>query len=231
MTDINQNSGERYSEGSGDGSFIACCFYTDNYAQEAEALRGSLEATGGAYFLKRYSSRGFWEANTRIKPEFLRDCLARFPGRNIVYLDADSVVRSPMVLFEDYPADLGVFKAPAGSGMSHPYLTGTLFLRNTPTVQTFVQAWIDAQGGMLLGVDQDSFTAAMAGSPALQVGELPSSYVKIFDRGNETPVVEHFQASRRRVKLQRTLKKARNVLVWAGILGLIAWLVSHQARG
>lgn len=227
MTENTLHDGEQYSGWSAPGSFIACCFFTENYASEAEALRASLEATGTPYFLKRYASRGFWEANTRIKPEFLRDCLRRFPGRNIVYLDADSVVRSPMVLFDDYPADLGVFKAPSGSDMSHPYLTGTLFLRNAPPVHAFTQAWIDAQGGMLLGVDQDSFTAAMARSPGLRVGELPSSYVKIFDRGDETPVVEHFQASRQRVKLQRTLKKVRNICVWVAVLGLLTLLVNQ----
>ncbi len=227
MTETAAHDGERYSEGATPSTFIACCFYTDNYTREAEALRASLEATGTAYLLKRYSSRGFWEANTRIKPEFLLDCLHRFPGRNVVYLDADSVVRSPMVLFDDFPGDVGVFKAPAGSGMSHPYLTGTLFLRNIPAVHAFVQAWIDAQGGMLLGVDQDSFTTAMGRSQALRVGELPSSYVKIFDRGDETPVVEHFQASRCRVKLQRTLKKVRNICVWSGVLVLLVLLISH----
>lgn len=202
---------ERLSEGKPDSAFLACCFFTDKYAHEAEQLRASLEATGTAYFLKRYASRGYWEANTRIKPEFLLHCLERFPGRDIVYLDADCVVRSPMVLFDAYSHDIGVFKAPPGGGLSHPYLTGTLFLRNTPKVHAFVRNWINAQDGMVLGVDQDSFTAAVKRDSDLDVGLLPASYVKIFDRGDEVPVVEHFQASRQRVKLQRTLKKVRNV--------------------
>ncbi len=229
MSQNDLKEGERFIEGSGNGSFVACCFYTDNYTREAEALRASLDATGTPGFFKRYASRGFWEANTRIKPEFLLECLTRFPDRNIVYLDADSVVRSPLVLFDDFPADLGVFKASPDSGMSHPYLTGTLFLRNVPAVRTFVQSWIDAQENMLLGVDQDSFTAAMARTPTLRVAALPSSYVKIFDRGDETPVVEHFQASRQRIKLQRSLKKIRNICVWTGFVGLIVWLFV-QAR-
>ncbi|MBS0355642.1 MAG: hypothetical protein JSR83_17280 [Proteobacteria bacterium] len=210
-----------------DTPFLVCAFYTDTYAAEAAQLRASLERTGTPYFLKRCPSRGYWEANTRIKPEFLRDCLQRFAGRDVVYLDADSVVRSPLRLFFDFDADLGVFVAPGDGGFSHRYLTGTLYLRNGPPTRAFVDDWIAAQDGMLLGVDQDSFTAAIERHPALSIGPLPESYVKIFDRGTETPVVEHFQASRRHVKLQRAIKKVRNVVIGAGLLGGLAWLAAR----
>lgn len=210
-----------------DVPFLVCAFYTDTYAAEAAQLRASLERTGTPYFLKRCPSRGYWEANTRIKPEFLRDCLQRFAGRDVVYLDADSVVRSPLRLFFDFDADLGVFVAPGDGGFSHRYLTGTLYLRNGPPTRAFVDDWIAAQDGMLLGVDQDSFTAAIERHPALSIGPLPESYVKIFDRGTETPVVEHFQASRRHVKLQRAIKKVRNVVIGAGLLGGLAWLAAR----
>lgn len=210
-----------------DTPFLACAFFTEAYAAEAAQLRASLEQTRTPYFLKRYPSRGYWEANTRIKPEFLRDCLQRFPGRDIVYLDADSVVRSPLKLFFGFDADLGVFVAPGEAGFSHRYLTGTLYLRNTPSVHAFMDDWIAAQDGMLLGVDQDSFTAAIDRHPQLRLGPLPESYVKIFDRGTETPVVEHFQASRKHVKLQRTLKKTRNVALGGALLAGLAWLAGR----
>lgn len=229
MANTKSNNDERLVERDGGSTFLTCCFYTDNYALEAEHLRASLEATGTPYFTQRYGSRGYWEANTRIKPEFLLQCLERFPGRNIVYLDADCVVRAPMTLFDDYPADVGVYKAPADGDLSHPYLTGTLFLRNTPGVHAFVRSWIEAQDGMLLGVDQDSFTLAVERNPGLNLGALPASYVKIYDRGDEVPVVEHFQASRQRVKLQRTLKKLRNVCLGALLVGGLVWLALQLA--
>lgn len=207
--------------------FLTCGFFTDGYAAEADKLRESLERTQTPYFFKHFTSRGYWEANTRIKPEFLLDCLRRFPGRDIVYLDADSVVRSPLKLFFDFDADVGVFIAPADAGMTHRYLTGTLYLRNTLAVQAFVEDWIRAQDGMVLGVDQDSFTAAIERHSDLRIGALPESYVKIFDRGAETPVIEHFQASRRRVKLQRAMKKTRNVAIGLVALAGLAWLASR----
>jgi hypothetical protein len=207
--------------------FVACCFFTDSYAAEAEQLRASLERTGTPYFLKRCRSRGYWEANTRIKPEFLLDCLQRFPGRDIVYLDADSVVRAPLSLFFDFPGDVGVFVAPASSGLSHRYLTGTLYLRNTTAVHAFVKDWVDAQNGMVLGVDQDSFTAAIDRNPGLGIHPLPESYVKIFDRGSEPAIVEHFQASRTRIKLQRAIKKSRNAVLGGLVVAGGLWLAYH----
>lgn len=206
--------------------FLACSFFTDAYRVNVERLHASLVHTQTPYFLKRYPSRGYWEANTRIKPEFLLACLERFPGRDIVYLDADSVVHAPLELFFRFEGDVGVFVAPADSGLSHRYLTGTLYLRNTPAVHRFVRHWIDAQGGMVLGVDQDSFSVAVRRNPALAITPLPESYVKIFDRGSETPVVEHFQASRQRVKLQRTMKKTRNVVLGVVFVAALAWLIT-----
>lgn len=207
--------------------FLACSFFTDKYLADAESLWKSLVKTRTPHFLKHYPSRGYWEANTRIKPEFLLACLQRFPGRDIVYLDADSVVHAPLELFFSFPGDLGVFVAPPNSPLSHPYLTGTLYLRNTAAVHRFVQDWIDAQGGMVLGVDQDSFSAAIERNPALVVTPLPESYVKIFDRGDAEPVIEHFQASRRHVKLQRALKKSRNTLLLILAIAGAVWLALH----
>ena len=68
---------------------------------------------------------------------------------------------------------------------------------------------------------------AIAQHPALRVEPLPASYVKIYDRGSETPVIEHFQASRTRVKLQRVLKKARNSMLILAVLAIAAWLGSR----
>ena len=194
--------------------FLICAFYTDAYEREICSLADSLREQGFDYHLRRYENRGFWEANTRIKPEFLLDCVKRFPGRDIVYVDADAVVRGPLPLFDRFVGDLGVFKTPdvskGAKRYSHAYLTGTLYLANRPQVEGFLADWIAAQEGMRLGVDQDSFELALAKYPKMQIVQLPEAYVKIFDRGDVAPLIEHFQASRRQPKLQRRLKHWRN---------------------
>jgi hypothetical protein len=206
-----------------DATYLVCAYYTDAYRSEVESLVKSLEALNIPHFVKHYASRGFWEANTRIKPEFLLDCLSRFPDKNIVYLDADSVVRSNPALFENFDGDLAVYVAEAGAGYSHKYLTGTIFLRNSAAVRGFVQSWVDAQKGARVEVDQDSFETAVSGSPNLRLQPLPAGYTKIFDRadmGGEV-VIEHFQASRKRLKLSKLLKRLRNVLLFALLAAVV----------
>lgn len=204
---------------------IVCAFYTDSYRDEIAALQNSLEKLGIDYFFKRYKSRGYWEANTRIKPEFLLSCLDEFPGRPLVYLDADALVRKPLVFFDDLHADLSVFSAPTPQGFSHKYLTGTLYLANNAAIRKFLSDWVGFQRGNLLQVDQDSFEQAMESNRTLNVVPLPESYVKIFDRAGDDPVIEHFQASRKRVKLQRFLKKLRNAAGIVALIGIVVWLL------
>lgn len=207
--------------------FIVCAFYTDGYVKEAGNLKSSLEAHQLDFDLRRYPSRGIWEANTRIKPEFLYDCLEKYQDRDVVYIDADAVVRQPLTLFEDFKSDLGVFIAPENEGFSHKYLTGTLYLRNTEKTKAFIQTWIKEQTGMILGVDQDSFGRAISLHPDLTVQALPVTYTKIYDRGSETPVIEHFQGSRSRVKLERLCKKVRNVTFGVMIISCAIWLFGN----
>ena len=203
--------------------YIVCAFYTDAYEEEVKALTASLNQVGIDHHIRHYPDRGFWEANTRIKPEFIADCLERFAGRDIVYIDADAVVRGALPLFDQIDCDIGVFKAPAepegGTRYSHPYLTGTLYLANNQKVRAFVEEWVRAQAGMVLGVDQDSFAQALQVHPELRLHPLPEAYVKIFDRGTEPALIEHFQASRRQPKLQRRIKHWRNRIL--GILFLL----------
>ena len=207
---------------------IICAYYTDNYKQEIKKLEKSLNKFGLEYFFKRYESRGYWEANTRIKPEFLLECLELYTGKSIVYLDADAVVRKPLILFDNIKDDLGVYHSKISDAFSHKYLTGTLYLANNKKTKKFLEDWIEFQKGTLLGVDQDSFEKAIQINKDLGVFKLPESYVKIFDRAGEDPVIEHFQASRNRVKLQRLLKKLRNTLIGVCATILVFWFLYYM---
>ncbi len=210
---------------SGKHAYIVCAYYTEDYLSEILKLKESLERFKLDYFIRHYESRGFWEANTRIKPEFLLDCLERFPGRDVVYLDADSMVRAPLELFAEFEGDIGVFHSPDESYYSHPFLTGTLYLKNNGRVRRFVRDWLGAQGKSMLGVDQDGFERAVALNQELKLSPLPASYIKIFDRGRQEAVIEHFQASRTRWKLARKLKHYRNRLLALFIIAGLVWAV------
>lgn len=207
-------------------NYIVCAFYTENYASEVAALESSVRRFGIEFHKERYDSRGYWEANTRIKPEFLLKSLSIFPTKDVLYLDADSLLRAEPVFFDSFGGDVGVYKA-IGDGFTHKYLTGTLYLKNSPTVINFLHEWIGRQGGRPTDVDQDGFERAVAACSDLRVIPLPAGYTKIFDRDDMLGevVVEHFQASRKRVKLSRLLKRIRNTMIGAVILGIAGAVV------
>ena len=62
---------EDYAWLEGGQRYVVCAFYTPNYLDQIQTLKASLEALGLNHYFKRYEPRGGWEANTRIKAEFV----------------------------------------------------------------------------------------------------------------------------------------------------------------
>ena len=194
-------------------NFIVCAFFTDQYASQVASLEQSVSSFGIEFYKKHYKSRGFWEANTRIKPEFLLQCLDDFKGKDVLYLDADSVMKRYPDLLRSFEGDVGVYCSSEAAGFTHSYLTGTLYLRNNERVRHFLKCWIDSQGGKPTDVDQDGFQRAVKACPDIGITPLPPGYTKIFDRADMAGevVIEHYQASRRQVKLGRVLNRVRDI--------------------
>jgi hypothetical protein len=172
-----------------DSKFIVCAFYTDKYCLEIDKLKESLTNLNIEHYVKHYESRGYWEANTRIKPEFLLECLNKFNNKSVVYIDADAIVRKPLDLFNEIHEDIGVYCSNAADNFSHNYLTGTIFLKNNIKIKRFISDWINLQDGMVIGVDQDSFEQALKKNTYITIYKLPQSYVKIFDNVDTNPII------------------------------------------
>lgn len=206
--------------------YIVCAYFTSNYLEEIKSLNASLVALNINHYIYPHEDLGYWEKNTRAKPAFILKCLDQFPNHHIVYTDADSVFRKNPELFEKITEDIAIFKAPDKSGyFTHDYLTSTVYFNNNETSRTLLRQWIDEQNAGALQVDQDSFDIAVKKIPSLTIYNLPFSYVKIFDQ-NETvePVIEHFQASRKQVKLKNHVRRWRNRIFGLLVLLLLAWI-------
>lgn len=202
-------------------SFIICCFFTPSYEANVKGLKDSLETLEINHYLQPIQDQGYWEANTRVKPHFLLHCLKRFSDCNIVYLDADAVVKKPLDYFDKLQADISVYETHRKKGMSHDYLTGTIFLKNNPATLYFVEKWCNQQLNCSKTlVDQDSFDQAMlVCKDDLIVEPLPLGYIKIFDKEYDGEVfIEQFQASRSQIKLKRQLIRRRNKFIIMSIL-------------
>lgn len=197
-------------------NFVVCAFYTPNYRDEVERLEISLKAFDQEYHLQEYDRLPTWEQNTGIKPKFLLECLHRFEGKDILYLDADAFIRRSMDnSFDQFEGDIGLHFNEKGG--SHAIRTGTIYLRNTPATREFMLDWIDAQTLNLKYNDQDSFEVAYKNKKAVTFFNLPVEYVKIFDRDDVKAYVEHFQASRRSDNVKAFSKQRRKKLKYLGI--------------
>lgn len=205
-------------------SFVVCCYFTASYKEHAMRLKESLVLFGLNYHLSQVEDAGYWEANTRIKPYFILEYLKLYPNMNIVYLDADALVKAPLDYFDTIETDISVYVAKGKKGMSHDYLTGTLFFKNTEATLKFINQWIEEQSaGKRTQVDQDSFDAAMIKCQSnLSVTPLPSGYIKIFDRENDGQVfIEQYQASRGQTKLRRQKIRRRNRIAGVVLIATI----------
>ncbi len=210
--------------------YVVCAFYTQSYREDALRLKESLEELGFDYYLRLYPDRESWERNTMIKPEFILACLEKFPDRDVVCLDADCVVRKPMPLFATLTTDLGIYFITKTGRYKTRFLRplpGTLFVKNTETARSFLRHWRDAgnQDDSRLINDQDSFVQALQKTTGLSLTLLPPAYVKIFDKGGEDPIVEHFQASRDKPKWRARLHRMRNLTFIGGLTILILALI------
>lgn len=214
-----------FTNTSSKNSFIVCCFYTDSYRHHALSLKQSLDVFGLSYYLKEVEDAGYWEANTRIKPHFILQCLQKFPDSNILYLDADALVKKPLDYFNHITADVAFYNTKGMTGMSHDYLASTMFFNNTPNTINLVKQWIAEQlDGKRTQVDQDSLDTAMNKlKDTLTIEPLNPGYIKIFDKDYEGEVyIEQLQASRSQTKLKRQNIRTRNRIIGGGVLVVIA---------
>lgn len=215
-------------------SFIICCFYTESYRHHALNLKQSLDDFNLDYYFKEVEDAGYWEANTRIKPHFILECLQNFPNKNILYLDADALVKKPLDYFNRITADVAFYKTKGMLGMSHDYLASTMFFSNTTNTITLVEQWIaDQVDGKQTQVDQDSLDSAMHKlESTLKVEALNPGYIKIFDKDYDGEIyIEQYQASRGHTKLKRQKIRQRNRVLGAAVLlttlVIAGLLVSH----
>ena len=237
MTDVDTTPPplpEEYAWLEGGQSYVACAFYTPNYLPQLLSLKASLELHGVNHYFKRYERAVTWEATTRIKAAFVRHCLEKFPGRDILYVDADAVMRQKPVFIETVTTDLSLLFHPV-KARRHPMMRislGTFFIRNTPGGKRFADLWASQEtNAKLMTCDDDMIIAVFDKLTGVSMTVLPPTYYKVFDQPGEAPVFEHFQASRGEVKIRNTVRKTLQKAAWvAGALAL-AYLAYRWKRG
>lgn len=182
---------------------IVCAYYTIDtpYEKIVKTLLESCVKFNLQYYVKGYPDEGTWCKNVHIKPRFILHCL-EYQDDDVLYIDADAIVRKYPVLFDDFDADVGVFNK-----WKEP-LCGTLFFKNNKASRRFIKQWIICCKDWEFHHDQGAFEIASRKVKDVSIQCLPPTYVLIFDTMKHMgePVIEHFQASREH-------RKDRDVMV------------------
>ena len=173
------------------------------YEREVLRLKASCEALSIPLRIFTYANLGSWRANLNFKSQSIIDAMAYYPDQDIVFVDADAVVRSYPTLFDELSerrsSDIAVhFLA------DRELLSGTIWLANTERGMEIAQRWHEVAKHSPAVRHQQCLALALKalkdeGRPA-KIYRLPIEYTCIFDhplRRGKTAVIEHFQASRR----------------------------------
>lgn len=181
-------------------NFRIVSYYTRDtrYELEAKKLMESLEKLGLPFEVEVIDSLGSWQKNTQYKAVFIRKMMDKH-DEDIVFLDADCVVRKHPELFETI-AEKGEIDFAVHYFMGKQLASGTMYFANCPIVAALVDSWIEANEQNPNAFDQKTLQDLLkSGWDNLRVLVLPPEYCKIFDLMADVkdPVIEHFQASRR----------------------------------
>ncbi len=187
-------------------------FYTKDtlYQLEVQNLIESCQRYGLDYHIEGIDSFGSWELNCAYKPFFIHRQLQALK-QPLIWVDADAIfVQSPHWL-PAFDADLAV-RINEELSWEHPsrVMSGTLYVNYTPGADRLLRAWaLLCQQELTLPDRSQEFWDQIALRDVLKdagqeakIQGLPKTYAKIADHRIDSveilsPVIEHYQASRR----------------------------------
>lgn len=173
-------------------------YYTRNTPYESEAAEciKTLDSFGLASDFVGVDPQGTWARNCAMKPAAILG-LMRKHNRPVVYLDTDSRVRQPPVLFDSLTCDIAVHYRGG-----HELLSSVIYL--DPKAIPIVEEWDrECQKFLESGCRDHCLFEQLALQRVLEhsaanVYKLPAGYARIFDDPRMgDPVIEQQQASRR----------------------------------
>jgi len=185
-------------------NLLVVSFHTGGaYAPLADRLRASLSAVGVRYVVAYLPDRGNWQANCLAKPGFLQALRARYPGRPLLWVDADAIVHADP---RPHLAALGECDAAVHRFRGREVLSGTVYLAATESAGWLLGRWWQCAAEHPDRWDQKALAAAIDldryDRPSPTIAELPAELCCIHDLQRKLtpgirPVIEHFQQSRK----------------------------------
>jgi len=182
-------------------------YYTKNtgYEREIARLRKSVRRFGLEYEFVGIESRGSWMANTSYKAEFILKMMNFHPGRDLLFLDADSELVQYPELFDDFDAEFAVHQFdwsnfPKRRSNAKELSSAVIYLKDCKKARDILKHWIARNEAMRgASVWEQKNLQWVIENKGYVIQHLPASYCQIFDSMASVgePVIEQHQASRR----------------------------------
>lgn len=201
--------------------FIVCAWYTPDYAKWAGPLIDSLISAGAPHdILCIPKDKGGWEANTCRKADVLLSFMDRHPGKTIILLDVDCIVRGDLSkLVASVSGDIGFRMAAKWRRRFcrlQP-LSGTMVIHPTERARAFVEGWAERSRNRRYGeTDQGSLAWAMTETAGVDISILAGQWCALRE-SNAPDAVIHSWASKEQPKVKH-------------IHSAVHWLASHARR-
>jgi len=202
-------------------AWVVCAYFTrgNHYEKVVKDLIASLKKFELPYDITPISRDLNWDQATHYKPTFLLNMLEKHSPHNIIYVDADAIFCRYPEYFDTLDKkgkDIAVhildhtqFRR---KNCAPEMLSGTIYLRNTPTTTKILNEWVKVCYSNIKLWDQRALERVLKNYP---YDILPANYCQIHDYMSSVkdPVIKHFQASRlmRRKKVKNKRKQVRHI--------------------
>lgn len=209
---VKRSREQKHLIGESKRKWIVISLYTrgTSYEGEIKKLITSLMQQNLPFHIYSYEPVGSWRANLNYKSACIIKAMETYPDHDIVFIDADGIVRQDPVLFDKLSKDHTHNMAAAfhtygpNSGDPDELLSGTLWLANNGLTRGLVKLWHKIAIENPLEIHQRCLKYAIKemeeNKNPVRVFRMPWEYTCIFDyvrSRSVKPIIEHFQASRR----------------------------------
>jgi hypothetical protein len=192
-----------------ESDYIACGWYTPDYAHWFEKLEYSLRTFGAPYdFWAVPKVAGGWERNTCRKAGFVLEFMDRYPEKTLILLDVDCIVTGDLSALIGLPCDIALYlhSQKKRRRINLVPATGHTVLNPTAKTRELVEAWERVSRNAEFGMqDQEALTFALTEVKGLRlqnIGETAGG------------VILHSQASLAHRKVNGRDRFRRNLFGW-----------------
>ena len=190
---------------------LVVSFYTKDtpYEEEAKAFIASCRAHEIRFEVEALESRGSWDLNCALKPQFLLKKLKE-KKEPLLWVDIDGRFLKPLGEYDWSGSDFSLrVNAHLPEGDPNVFFAATIYCSYNPQVIALLEAWAQgceeafACGNRKEEVwDQDVLHRVFARQGSVRFQALPWKFAKVFDEdievvAHEETIIEHTQASRR----------------------------------